>query len=82
MIFFLDEEINITNKEYINNHITTNYYFNLFTDPNKNSQEQLFTKSKFLITHIYYILVNKIIKKCDDDQIKSLVYLENQQLFL
>ena len=46
---FLDEEINITNKEYINNHITTNYYFNLFTDPNKNSQEQLFTKSKIFL---------------------------------
>ena len=76
---FLGESMYMNKGQYIENYFVNNEYYKEFTNSDNNSLEKRFVKSKYLIKNIYYILVEKILKE-SNQQIKSLVYLQKEQL--
>lgn len=76
---FLNEPININKTQYIEHFISENEYYREFTNYDTNSFEILFKKSKFIVSKIYHILVEKILEE-NNEQIKQLVYLQKEQL--
>lgn len=76
---FLGESIDMNKTQYIEDYFANNEYYMEFTNIDINSLEERFIKSKYLIKKIYYILVEKILKE-PNQQTKSLVYLQKDQL--